>query len=251
MVDGPQRARLLIPPTATLSSCLWSQRTFPSLPGSRLNDFLSRCKFSTLTTRQPMVEFYLLTFSRFPLQKKEKKLWFPQQSNSRLPHYCSRCTSLRTINRPLGRKSRSWSQRDRKINGSYHGDSSLLKPTGIQIVTISLPGPTFQILWKLIRVKTMPFGHITELLLSGVLPAIYLNYKLQEHCRATHLEISYKMTQEVSELLGAYTKTRYTTLYKERRRPKWLKDPSIHFTPYRAQPRLTRIAVAYTHGQRS
>ena len=24
-------------------------------------DFLSRCKFSTLTTRQPMVEFYLLT----------------------------------------------------------------------------------------------------------------------------------------------------------------------------------------------
>ena len=30
-------------------------------------NFLSRCKFSTLTTRQPMVEFYLLTFPRFPL----------------------------------------------------------------------------------------------------------------------------------------------------------------------------------------
>ena len=28
---------------------------------------LSRPKFSTLTTRQPMVEFYLLTFPRFPL----------------------------------------------------------------------------------------------------------------------------------------------------------------------------------------
>ena len=27
--------------------------------------FLSRCKFSTLTTRQPMVEFHLLTYSRF------------------------------------------------------------------------------------------------------------------------------------------------------------------------------------------
>ena len=33
-------------------------------------NFLSRCKFSTLTTRQPMVEFYLLAFPRFPLRKK-------------------------------------------------------------------------------------------------------------------------------------------------------------------------------------
>ena len=39
-------------------------------------DFLSRCKFSTLTTRQPMVEFYLLTFPRFPLRKKEHKPCF-------------------------------------------------------------------------------------------------------------------------------------------------------------------------------
>ena len=36
-------------------------------------DFLSRCKFSTLTIRRPMVEFYLLTFPRFPLRKKEHK----------------------------------------------------------------------------------------------------------------------------------------------------------------------------------
>ena len=35
-------------------------------------DFLSRCKFSTLTPRQPsMVEVYLLAFSRFPLRKKQ------------------------------------------------------------------------------------------------------------------------------------------------------------------------------------
>ena len=39
-------------------------------------DFLSRCKFSALTTRQPMVEFYLLTFPRFPLRKKERKSYF-------------------------------------------------------------------------------------------------------------------------------------------------------------------------------
>ena len=59
--------------TSSLPSCLWSQRIFPSLPGSRLTFFLSRCKFSTLTTRQPMVEFYLFAFPRFPLRKKEHK----------------------------------------------------------------------------------------------------------------------------------------------------------------------------------
>ena len=45
-------------------------------PVHALHFFLSRCKFSTLTTRQPMVEFYLLTFPRFPLRKKEHKSYF-------------------------------------------------------------------------------------------------------------------------------------------------------------------------------
>ena len=62
--------------TSSLPSHLWSQRISPSLPGSRLTIFLSRCKFSTLTTRLPMVEFYLLTFPRFPLRKKEHKSYF-------------------------------------------------------------------------------------------------------------------------------------------------------------------------------
>ena len=62
--------------TSSLPSCPWSLRIFLSLPGSRLMIFLSRCKFSTLTTRQPMVEFYLLTFPRFPLRKKEHKSYF-------------------------------------------------------------------------------------------------------------------------------------------------------------------------------
>ena len=39
-------------------------------------NFLSRCKFSTLTTRQPMVELYLLTFPRFPLRKTKHKFYF-------------------------------------------------------------------------------------------------------------------------------------------------------------------------------
>ena len=38
--------------------------------------FLSRCMFSALTTRRPMVEIYLLTFPRFPLRKKEHKSYF-------------------------------------------------------------------------------------------------------------------------------------------------------------------------------
>ena len=48
----------------------------PLSPVHALQFFLSRCKFSTLTTRQLMVEFYLLTFPRFPLRKKEHKSYF-------------------------------------------------------------------------------------------------------------------------------------------------------------------------------
>ena len=48
-------------------------KDLPLSPVQALQFVLSRCKFSTLTTRQPMVEFYLLTFPRFPLRKKEHK----------------------------------------------------------------------------------------------------------------------------------------------------------------------------------
>ena len=65
--------------TSSLPSCLWSLRIFPSLPGSCLTICLSRCKFSTLTTRQPMVEFYLLTFPRFPWLVGIKSLLFVVQ----------------------------------------------------------------------------------------------------------------------------------------------------------------------------
>ena len=34
-------------------------------------------------------------------------------------------------------KSGTWSQRGTKVNGSHHGDNSLLRPTGIQITTKS------------------------------------------------------------------------------------------------------------------
>ena len=51
-------------------------KDLPISPRFTPYDFLSRCNFSTLTTRQPMVEFYLLTFPRFPLRKKEHKSYF-------------------------------------------------------------------------------------------------------------------------------------------------------------------------------
>ena len=51
-------------------------KDLPISPRFTPYDFLSRCKLSTLTTRQPMVEFYLLTFPRFPLRKKEHKPYF-------------------------------------------------------------------------------------------------------------------------------------------------------------------------------
>ena len=51
-------------------------KDLPISPRFTPYNVLSRCKFSTLTTRQPMVEFYLLTFPRFPLRKKEHKSYF-------------------------------------------------------------------------------------------------------------------------------------------------------------------------------
>ena len=48
-------------------------KDLPISPRFTPYNFLSRCKVSILTTRQPMVEFYLLTFPRYPLRKKEHK----------------------------------------------------------------------------------------------------------------------------------------------------------------------------------
>ena len=51
-------------------------KNVPISPRFTPYNFLSRCKFSNLTARQPKVEFYLLTFPRFPLRKKERKSYF-------------------------------------------------------------------------------------------------------------------------------------------------------------------------------
>ena len=51
-------------------------KDLPISPRFTPYNFLLRCKFSTLITRQPIVEFYLLTSPRSPLRKKEHKSYF-------------------------------------------------------------------------------------------------------------------------------------------------------------------------------
>ena len=66
-------------------------KDLPISPRFTPYNFLSRCKFSTLTTRQPMVEFYLLALPRFPLRKKEHKSYF---GKTRTHDFCtSRCAA--------------------------------------------------------------------------------------------------------------------------------------------------------------
>ena len=66
-------------------------KDLPISPGFTPYDFLSRCKFSTLTTRQPTVEFYLLTFPRVPLRKKEHKSYFGKNQTHDFRTLTSRC----------------------------------------------------------------------------------------------------------------------------------------------------------------
>ena len=68
---GPQRARLPIPLVQRYHPACGHEGS--SRPRFSLFEFLPRCKFSTLTTRQPIVEFNLLKFSRFPLRSPEEK----------------------------------------------------------------------------------------------------------------------------------------------------------------------------------
>ena len=79
-ISHTQPMGLNVLPLGYQSHLLWSRNIIPCLPGSRLlMIFSSRCKCSILTTRQPMVECYLLTFSRFSLRTQEHKFWFSQE----------------------------------------------------------------------------------------------------------------------------------------------------------------------------
>ena len=67
-------------------------KDLPISPRFTPYDFLSRCKFSTLlTTRQPMAEFDLLAFPRFPLRKKEHKSYVGKNRTHDFRTIHSRC----------------------------------------------------------------------------------------------------------------------------------------------------------------
>ena len=70
--DGPQRARLPIPPTATLLSCLWSLKIFPSLPASRLFQLFQLFQLINRWYRWLKCIVTLPMFSRFPLREPEQ-----------------------------------------------------------------------------------------------------------------------------------------------------------------------------------
>ena len=66
-------------------------KDLPISPRFTPYDFLSRCKFSTLTTRQSMADIYLLAFPRFPLRKKEHKSYFGENRTHDFRTINSRC----------------------------------------------------------------------------------------------------------------------------------------------------------------
>ena len=95
--------------TSSLPSCLWSLRIFPSLPGSHPSDFLLRCKFSTLTTRQPMVEFSLFNVMNTTFQSLRRKNLFNNIDRSNHRASSPRRRGSRGLAATLHRSS-CWSQ---------------------------------------------------------------------------------------------------------------------------------------------
>ena len=78
--DGPQRARLPIPPTATLLSCLWSRSIFSSLPGSRLMNFYRDASSALL-----QLVNHWLSFTCKPCFDKNRTHDFRTSRGTRLP----------------------------------------------------------------------------------------------------------------------------------------------------------------------
>ena len=99
IADGPQRARLPMPPTAPLPSCLWSQRIFLFLPRLSSYEISSRCKFSSLTTRQLVVEFLLNSRChafRYYYGRKNTLVWIYRKCRPRT--FRCACNFRRLIN---------------------------------------------------------------------------------------------------------------------------------------------------------
>ena len=135
------------------------------------------------------------------------------------------------------------------MNRSHHGDNPLLRPTEIQIATKSLPGSTNREHRKLIGVKTQDdvFGYELQFLLSGVLPIFQnLNYKLTKRLSGV-----LPIQRSHQKCCNTFSSFRRVTRRQVMRR--FTSNDTDHFqnvssnllTPYREQPRSTRIIVAY------
>ena len=99
MADGPQRARLPIPRTATLPSCLWSLKTFPSLSGSRLINLYRDVSTALLQLVNQWLDFTDSHSHAFRYGKKNTNYVF--HKNRTQDFRISGCTWSPT--RPLGR----------------------------------------------------------------------------------------------------------------------------------------------------
>ena len=78
--------------TSSLPSCLWSQRIFPSLPGSRLTTFYRDASSALLQLVNQWLNFTSSrshAFRCFPLRKKEHKSYFGK--NRTHDFHTSRC----------------------------------------------------------------------------------------------------------------------------------------------------------------
>ena len=99
------------------------------------HDFLSRCKFSTLTTRQPMVHFYLVTYSCFPLRTPEYNSCFDK--NRTRDFRTTLACRLPTI--PLGRLQGRHTRfvGDSAFHMSFLGAPLLVGDTAEEVVSSS------------------------------------------------------------------------------------------------------------------
>ena len=100
--------------------------------------FLSRRKFSTLTTRQPMAEFYLLTFPRFPLRKKEHKSYFGK--NRTHDFRTSRCAGYLLVRTRYTLKSLQVSISTRTDHSSYCSTEHVIIHRGMNTVQAEVGG---------------------------------------------------------------------------------------------------------------
>ena len=72
--ERPQRARLPIVPSTTLLPCLWSLKTFRSLPGSRLSKFYRGASSALLQLVNQWLNFTYLRSHAFCYVRRRKKM---------------------------------------------------------------------------------------------------------------------------------------------------------------------------------